>query len=107
MKKNESTFVSIVKSHFLAAALFIGIAILMIVGFRETAEKRRTQSIQSAHDSILRAIVTCYAIEGRYPENYEYIKENYGVYINEKKLTVFYSALGSNIMPSFRIIEKG
>lgn len=95
------------KSNLFAIALFVGIAVFMVIGFRETAEKRRVQSIQSASDSILRAIVTCYAIEGCYPESYEYIKDNYGVYINENKLSVFYTAFGSNMMPSFRIIEKG
>ena len=106
MPKNESGFVAFLKSNFLAIVLFIGIAMMMVIGFRDTAEKRRTQSIQSATDSIMRAVVTCYAIEGSYPESYEYIKEHYGVYINEKKFSVFYSALGSNIMPGFRVIEK-
>lgn len=106
MKKNESSFVSFLKNNLFATVLFAGVIVLMVIGFEQTAEKRRVQSIQSANESIMRAIVTCYAIEGSYPESYEYIKENYGVYINENKLSVFYSVFGSNIMPSVRIIEK-
>ena len=107
MKKNESGITSFLKSHLFAIALFVVIAVMMVIGFQETAAKRREQAIQSANDSILRAVVTCYAIEGCYPDCYEYIKENYNVYINENKLSVQYSVLGSNIMPNFRIIEKG
>ena len=107
MKKNENNLISIIKSNLFAVVLFLGIAVLMVVSFKDTSDKRKEQAKQSAEESILRAIVTCYAIEGSYPESYSYIKDNYGVYINENKLTVFYTVFGSNIMPDFRIIDKG
>ena len=30
-------------------------------------------------DAITRALVTCYAVEGRYPSSLSYLEENYGV----------------------------
>lgn len=106
MRKDDNPLLAFIKNYLFTIILSVAIAVMMVVGFRETAEKRRIQSIQTASDSLMRAIVTCYAIEGCYPESYDYIKENYEICINENKLIVFYSALGSNIMPSFRIIEK-
>ena len=37
---------------------------------------------------------------------YEYLKENYGVSVNESKYTVFYNIFASNILPDVEIIER-
>ena len=56
-----------------------------------------------AQDSIRRAVVSCYAIEGRYPDTYEYLAENYGLTVDEKKYTVHYEIFASNIMPEITV----
>lgn len=106
-KKNENEFISILKSNLFGILLFLAIAVLMVSGLKNTAGKRKEQAIQSATDSIRRAIITCYAIEGSYPESYEYIRDNYNIYISENDFSVFYTVYGSNVMPNFRVIEKG
>lgn len=105
-KKRDNGIAGIVRSNLFAILLFIAIAAMMIVGLRNTEGTRKEQAIQSATDSIRRAIITCYAIEGSYPESFEYIKENYGVYINEDEFKVFYSVYGSNMMPGFTVVER-
>ncbi len=54
----------------------------------------------------MRAVISCYATEGSYPESYEYLQKNYGVSINEDKYAVFYEAFASNMMPDITIIER-
>jgi len=102
--KNE-WFLS-VRSYVFAVLLFCLTAVLITVGLGNTAIKRKEQAIKSAYDSIRRAVVTCYAIEGRYPESFRYIRDNYGVYINEDEFAVFYTIFGSNIPPNFTVVEK-
>ena len=41
-------------------------------------------------ESIRRAAVACYAAEGIYPPNVEYLKNHYGIQIDENKYAVFY-----------------
>lgn len=106
-KRNENEFLSILKSNLFGILFFLGIAGMMVLGFQSTAGKRKEQAIQSATDSIRRVIITCYAIEGSYPESFDYIKDNYEIYIDEEEFSVFYTVYGSNVMPKFRIVEKG
>lgn len=58
-------------------------------------------------EAINRAVVSCYATEGRYPESLDYIVENYGIIIDESKYVVVYDIFASNVKPSVRITVKG
>lgn len=57
-------------------------------------------------NSIRRAAVTCYAVEGIYPPDLAYLQEHYGIRINEAKYTVFYDAFASNMVPDITVVEK-
>ena len=105
-RKNESTLLSTIKSNLFAVLFFILVAVLVSLGLKDAQETQRTHALQSATDSIRRAVITCYAIEGSYPESFEYIKENYGVYVNEEKFFVHYNAFASNVMPEFRVMGR-
>ena len=49
-------------------------------------------------DAITRALVTCYAVEGRYPSSLSYLEENYAV---------FFSSFADNVLPSVRVVPRG
>ena len=88
------------------AVVFLLFLLLFIWGINITKQNSRKEDITAAEKSIQKAAIICYAIEGRYPPNYEYIKENYGIYINPDKYAVFYSLFASNIMPDITVLEK-
>ena len=95
-----------IRSYFLGVAIFLAAAlvfVLLVSGAKETSER---ESLRTARESLRRAIITCYAVEGSYPENYEYIKENYSVRIDEQKYFVHYLIIASNVMPDFEIYER-
>lgn len=56
---------------------------------------------------VRRAAVSCYAVEGAYPESYEYLKEHYGAMVDEENYAVFYEVFASNIMPDITVIQIG
>ena len=68
--------------------------------------KSMEEALFSAKESILRGAINCYALEGVYPPDYEYLKENYGVRVDEEKYAVFYTVFASNIMPDVTVVEK-
>ena len=55
----------------------------------------------------MRAAVTCYTIEGRYPPSLTYIYDNYGVKADTKYYFVTYDIVGDNIMPTVAILRRG
>lgn len=79
---------------------------LIIYGIRDAGERSRAEGKRLAEESIRRSVITCYAIEGSYPPSYEYIKENYGVSIDDKRYQVIYSIFASNIMPDITVLER-
>ena len=68
-----------------------------IVNDTDDVDEKEIEALKTAID---KAITTCYAIEGTYPESIEYIEENYGVVIDWDKYAVIYDLLGSNIKPN-------
>ena len=102
MKKAFGTF----WQNLLSLLLFAVVAACVLVGVSNAAEKNAEAELNAAYDSIRRAVVTCYAVEGSYPESYEYLKRHYGVRGDEEKYAVMYSVFASNIMPDVTILKR-
>jgi len=53
-----------------------------------------------------RAAVSCYATEGVYPPNLDYLVTHYGIQIDDRQYAVFYEAFADNLMPDITVLEK-
>lgn len=85
--------------------IFILIFAVFLGGVQSTAESEAEESLRAVNESISRAVLCCYSIEGRYPATFDYLKENYGLSINEDKYVVYYQIYASNIMPDIDVLE--
>ena len=56
-------------------------------------------------EALSRAAVACYALEGAYPPDLEYLIENYNVQINTDRFTVKYELYASNLMPDITVLD--
>lgn len=92
----------------LVISLFLLVCIIAVTasGLRAADKAREKESARVLADSIRRAAVCCYAVEGRYPDTLGYLEDNYGVYIDEAEFAVFYDVFASNIMPDVTVIER-
>ena len=61
---------------------------------------------RSASQERLRATVQCYAIEGRYPPDLDYLEENYGLILDREHYVYHYRLEGSNLMPEIQVFEE-
>jgi len=94
---------------FLRAALlpvlFTAVIIVMVfVGLRQAQASSNDEGLRILEDSIRRAVVMNYAIEGRYPESVEYIESQFGIYIDKTRYVVHYRIFASNILPEITVI---
>lgn len=90
----------------IASVLFTVIIIAMIVyGLDSTEKSSRAEGLNILEDGLRRAVITCYATEGSYPANLEYIEEYYGVQIDRTRYYVYYDIFAGNIMPDITVIE--
>lgn len=85
--------------------LTLAVACTVMYGLEQTERSSRAEGLRILEDGIRRAVVTCYAAEGSYPESVSYITEHYGVYIDTSKYTVHYEIFASNIFPIITVID--
>lgn len=100
--KNSSPLfqILIVPVLFIVCLCFV----LTAVGNVETGQKQESE--KRVEDTIKKAVVNCYAIEGRYPATLEYVEEYYGLQINRDRYAVFYEVFADNIMPEITVLSK-
>lgn len=67
---------------------------------------QQQESEKRLQDTIKKAVVNCYAIEGTYPATLEYVEEHYGLMVDRERYDVFYEIFADNIMPEITVIPK-
>jgi len=84
------------------------IFIIVLVSFQAVDKISKNDGDRSAaiEKVIMRAAVQCYALEGSYPPNIEYLTENYGIIVDENQYFYFYDTNGANIAPNIEVIKK-
>ena len=68
---------------------------------------RVSEGRQQLEDAVRRSAVACYAAEGIYPPDLEYLEEHYGIQIDWNRYTVMYEIFASNLMPDVTVLENG
>ena len=56
-------------------------------------------------EAVHNAALTCYAVEGAYPTDLEYLRAHYGLAYDQSRYFVRYDSIGSNLMPDISVIE--
>lgn len=92
---------------FITPVAFIAVILAIILWSTNMTSRADTQQAKVQEEAIRKAAVTCYAIEGRYPESLQYVRDNYSVIVNEEDFNINYEVFASNIMPSISVKVKG
>lgn len=87
-----------------SAAAFGVVVGLFLNGVDSMMGRAGEEGAETLREGITRACVQCYAIEGRYPPSIDYLREQYGVQIDEERYYVFYDGFASNLMPDITVI---
>jgi hypothetical protein len=82
---------------FAAAAVLIVVLILSVVSSLDRSHREESAKID--REAVVRAIVQCYSLEGRYPPDLDYLKKNYGLTLDRDKYVYHYQTIGENMMP--------
>ena len=88
--------------------LLLGIIIVItIYAFNSTSTYSSKEELNRISDTITELSLKCYSIEGKYPKNIEYLKEHYGLLLNDEDYQVIYYYEGDNLQPRVEVFEKG
>lgn len=87
--------------------LLIVIWIIVFLMISDTLGSRTVEGQQTSLEQALdHAITNCYALEGMYPPDLDYMKEHYGLTYDEDLFYVDYRPIASNIRPDYFIIGR-
>jgi len=87
----------------LAAALIL---LAFLAGLSRLEQGRQEQGAKQLEEAVRRAAVACYAAEGFYPPDVDYLCHKYGVQYEESRYRVHYDRFASNLMPDITVVEK-
>ncbi|MEL7609930.1 MAG: hypothetical protein AAGU74_10525 [Bacillota bacterium] len=95
------------RSLAISALLLLIVIAALCFAANDVLAGTREERLEIAKQSVVRAAVNCYAIEGIYPPTLAYLREHYGLSVDEREYIVHYEAFASNIMPIIEVFETG
>jgi hypothetical protein len=84
-------------------AVCAAILALVVTGASSLEDSSRTEGVKVDREAFIRAAVQCYALEGRYPPDVDYLEENYGLTLDRDKYVYHYRPVGENMMPQIEL----
>ena len=94
----------LLRDFWLPVLSFVLVICLVILGVNRTAKSTDEQMYEAARSSVMRCVAECYALEGAYPPSVAYLKENYGLTVDESRYVIHYRSLGGNLLPEIRVL---
>ena len=90
-----------------AGIIFVALIAVFIITVNAVTDAGGEQELNIVRDAVKNAALTCYAVEGMYPDDLTYLREHYNLSYNEERYIVYYNPLASNLMPSIKVVERG
>ena len=100
MKKVNLSLISLIVS----AAIIAAAAAVVFLSFDENRQQRR-QAVM-VEESVVSVVAQCYALEGKYPDDLEYLEQTYGLVLDTKRYIYHYEKFASNILPDVRVFDR-
>ena len=79
---------------------------LFFTGLKDLDSGQSEQGVQQLEQALRRAAVSCYAAEGCYPAEVDYLTRFYGVQIDRDRYLVHYHVIAENLMPDITVTVK-
>ena len=90
----------------LTLLLFVAAIIAGLVFSAASGRKMRAGGIDAVREAVERSARQCYAVEGVYPPDLDYLRENYGLQVNTRDYVISYEIYASNIPPTVKVVLK-
>ena len=102
-KKKTATYIG--KAVLWLAILAVAFA-FFFNGLGNVTEEVSEQGRTKLEDAVRRAAVACYAAEGAYPPDVEYMVGHYGLTVDESRYIVHYEIFAENLMPDITVLDN-
>ena len=83
------------------------VLVLAVVLVNRISNSQQSAESEIVRQSIKDAAINCYAVEGAYPDDLQYLRDNYMLAYNEDRYFVTYKSFSSNHIPDIYVTERG
>lgn len=90
-----------------SAGLAVAALILFLSAVSNVEQTAGEQGAEQLELALRQAAVACYAAEGIYPPDVDYLCRHYGVLVDEARYAVVYDNFADNLMPDILVLERG
>ena len=89
--------------------MFVLVVLSFWIILNSVSGKTEQQQKGFLENAVHRAVITCFAIEGRYPPSLEYLAENYSIaaLMDNEKYIISYRVFASNLYPDIAVLRVG
>lgn len=94
------------KSIVLPGIICFFMLLIMLLGVTKFSEMSVEQDMELTLQAVRKAAVQCYADEGRFPANVEYLVRNYNINIDYDRFHVNYDCAAANVMPNITVFKN-
>ena len=92
------------RALFISLAVFVALIVLAVTMIGQVGERVDGEQAARLREALRRAAISCYAVEGRYPADLQYLTDHYGVVVDQSRFIVNYDVVSQNIMPNIEVI---
>ena len=105
MRRRKTGLISLLRGILLPAAA-AAVLLCFAAGVSSLDSGRAEEDKRQLEATLRRSCVACYAAEGVYPPDLDYLRDHYGLQIDEERYTVKYSVFAENLMPDITVLEN-
>lgn len=84
----------------------LAVLLFFFAAVNRLEQGRAAEGKYQLEEALRRTAAACYAAEGFYPPNVEYMVEKYGLQYDDDAYRVHYEVFASNLMPEITVVEK-
>ena len=103
MRKRRNPWLGMLRGLLLPAAAAVAL-VMFAAALDGLSAGRDAEDLRQLEEALRRGCAACYAAEGVYPPNLEYLEDHYGIRVDEERYAVFYSAFADNLMPDITVV---
>jgi hypothetical protein len=85
-------------------AIITAVMLLTFAAIRGYGSRYDDTRLQEVRDTVLSAVAQCYALEGAYPPDLEYLENGYGLILDRSRYIYHYEIFASNIFPDVKVL---
>lgn len=105
MRKRRNPWLGMLRGLLLPAAAAVAL-VMFAAALDGLSAGRDADDLRQLEEALRRGCAACYAAEGVYPPNLEYLEDHYGIRVDEERYAVFYSAFADNLMPDITVVVR-